>query len=318
MRKQTPFGLTGEEALGLFVAVLAHAALIAALVLSPLGRTVQPPPQRMTVTLSDTVADQSTSPKPAAQAAPDLAPDIGEPDHADQPLPPAPPPVARPEPKPKSKPVAKPEPAPKPEPKPEPKPVPRAEPKPKPVAKTEPKAKPEPKAKTEPKAKAAPKADARLKPEAKPAGGDPRAHPHPAKPVGGARIDSNFLAGIPGSTTPGTDKVSPADKPAAVSSASVISAISRQIKPHWTAPQGVDAEKIVTVIAWTLNSDGTLAGRPEVVSQTGITDSNRPQAQRHAELAVRAVQLAAPFNLPPQVYSQYHRFKFSFDRKLSQ
>jgi len=49
-----------------------------------------------------------------------------------------------------------------------------------------------------------------------------------------------------------------------------------------------------------------------------ITEGNRPQAQRHAELAIRAVKLAAPFNLPPQVYSQYHRFKFSFDRKLSQ
>jgi len=335
--------LTREEAIGLAVAVVAHAALIAALTLSPLGRHVEPPPQRMTVTFADTVADQSTSPKPAAQAAPDVAPDLGEHDQADQPQPaaapaPEPKPQPRPEPKPKPKPepkpVPKPEPTPepkpqpkpkpqvKPAPKPEPKPEPKPAPKPKPEARPKPEAKPkpEPKPKAEAKHRPEPRDETRPEPkaEARPKGGDTHARAHPDKPVGGSKIDNNFLKGIAGVTSPGTDKVSPADKPAPVSAASVISAISRQIKPHWTAPQGVDAEKLVTVVAWSLNPDGTLAGRPEVVSQSGITDSNRPQAQRHAELAIRAVQLAAPFNLPPQVYAQYHRFKFSFDRKLSQ
>jgi hypothetical protein len=193
---------------------------------------------------------------------------------------------------------------------------------------TEPKAEARPRAEAKPRAEPKPKAEvrprdekkveARPKAETRPAGGDAHARAHPEKPVGGSKIDNNFLKGIAGVTSPGTDKVSPADKPAQVSAASVISAISRQIKPHWTAPQGVDAEKLVTVIAWSLNPDGSLAGPPEVVSQSGITDGNRPQAQRHAELAIRAIKLAAPFNLPPQVYSQYHRFKFSFDRKLSQ
>ena len=50
MRRSTALGLTGEEALGLAVAIVAHAALIAALTLSPLGRHAEPPPQRMTVT----------------------------------------------------------------------------------------------------------------------------------------------------------------------------------------------------------------------------------------------------------------------------
>ena len=174
MRTRTPFGLTGEEALGLFVAIAAHIALIVALVLSPLGRKVQPPPQRMTVSLSDTVADQATSPKPDAQAAPDLAPDLGEPDHADQPLPPAPQPVATPEPRPVPKPAPRPEPksepkpvprpVAKPEPKPEPKPVAKPEPKPKPVAKVEHKVEP----KVEAKAASKARPDAKTKPEAKP------------------------------------------------------------------------------------------------------------------------------------------------------
>ena len=112
---------------------------------------------------------------------------------------------------------------------------------------------------------------------------------------------------------------SPAEAVGPVPVASLVSAISREIKPNWTAPQGVDADKLVTVLAWDMNPDGSLAGRPRVVSQSGITDANRAQAQRHAELAIRAVQLAAPFNLPAQYYSAWKRIKeFRFDRKLSQ
>ena len=95
--------------------------------------------------------------------------------------------------------------------------------------------------------------------------------------------------------------------------------ISRQLKPRWVAPQGAEAELLVTVLAWDLNLDGTLNGNPRVVRQEGITEANRAQAQRHAEQAIRAVKLAAPFNLPPQYYPAWKRIAdFRFDRKLSQ
>lgn len=138
-------------------------------------------------------------------------------------------------------------------------------------------------------------------------------------PAGGSRIGNDFLRGIPGSTNPGASRNPPAEAAGPVPVASLVSGISRQIKPHWSAPQGVDAEKLVTVLAWSLNPDGTLAGRPTVVSQSGITDANRAQAPRHAEQAIRAVQLAAPFALPPQYYASWKRVAaFRFDRKLSQ
>ena len=71
------------------------------------------------------------------------------------------------------------------------------------------------------------------------------------------------------------------------------------------------------MLAWELNADGSLAGRPRVVSQTGITDSNRPQAALHAERAVRAVQLAAPFDLPEEFYDRWRRIReWRFDRRL--
>lgn len=317
-------GFAPEYAIGLIVAIAAHGAVIAALTLSPLGRHPEPPPQRMTVSFAAVLADQSASSKPDAQAAPDLAPTLGEPDHADQPQPvPVPVPVPAHLPVPVPKPVVKPAPKPKPVvPKPEPKPVPKPEPKPQP----KPQAKPEPKAPPKPVAKPQPKPALAAKPVDKPkpridaktaAGGETRPHPDKTRPAGGSKIDSNFLKGISGVTTPGTDKVSPGDKPAAVSAADIRSAISRQVKPHWTAPQGVDAEKLVTVIAFTLNPDGTLAGPPELVSQTGVTDANQSQKQRHIELAIRAVKLAAPYKLPPQVYTQFRRFQIRFDRTLS-
>jgi hypothetical protein len=55
------------------------------------------------------------------------------------------------------------------------------------------------------------------------------------------------------------------------------------------------------------------------VSQTGITPANEAQAKRHVELAIRAVQLAAPFDLPTEYYSNWKRISaFRFDKRLSQ
>lgn len=298
-------GLSREEAMALAVAVVAHVALIAALTLSPPGKDLQPPPQRMTVTFADEVADKSLSPQPDAQSAPDVAPDLGEPAPEPEALPQPEPPKPQPAPPP---PAPKPQPAP-PRPAPQPKPVPR--PVPKPVAQPAPR----------PQATPAKPAPAKVQP-AKPAAAHPaddRPRRRPDAPSGGSRIGSDFLAGIPGSTNPGPSHNPPADAAGPVPVASLVSGIARQIKPRWSAPQGVDSEKLVTVLAWNLNPDGTLAGRPVVVSQSGITDANRAQAARHAEQAIRAVQLAAPFQLPAQYYAQWKRVaQFRFDRKLSQ
>jgi hypothetical protein len=56
-----------------------------------------------------------------------------------------------------------------------------------------------------------------------------------------------------------------------------------------------------------------------VVRQLGITDTNRAQADRHAEQAIRAVRLAAPFDLPEEYYDAWKRVSaFRFDKRLSQ
>ena len=281
--------LRKEERLGLAIAAAAHIALIGVLAAHALRAPPQLPiPQRMTVSLAQDVGPVSTAPKPSTQAQAAVAPTLSEqPAPAPEPQqriqPPRPTPVPIP-----PKPVAEPKPSPKPAPKHVSQPKPQPKPSPRPVEHQA--AKPNP------------------KPEPKPS----------VKPAGGSRIGEDFLKGSSAGDRSKVDgnfaaAFGPTEK------ASLRSAISCQLRPHWTAPQGVDVEKLVTLLDWDLNPDGSLSGRPRLRGQTGITDANRPQAARHAELAIRAVELAAPFNLPKQYYDQWkHIRNWSFDRNSSQ
>lgn len=135
------------------------------------------------------------------------------------------------------------------------------------------------------------------------------APPAPVKTAGGSRIGSDFLKGVTGaqgqtrSANPPAAAIGPAARTA------LSAAILRQIKPNWQGrvPQGVDADKLVSIVAIELKPDGSLAGPPRLVAQEGINDANRAQAQRHAEAAIRAVQLSAPFILPIQLYDAWKK-----------
>lgn len=141
-----------------------------------------------------------------------------------------------------------------------------------------------------------------------------QAPPRTAEPKG--QIDSDFL-GSRGTTETSTNSGTPAAEIGPRVRNSLAASISRQLKPHWSAPQGVDAELLVTILAFDLNPDGSLAGSPRVVRQLGVNDANRAQAGRHAEQAIRAVRLAAPFNLPEEYYDAWKRVSdFRFDRRL--
>lgn len=137
-----------------------------------------------------------------------------------------------------------------------------------------------------------------------------------ARRGGGSRIGDNFLDGRGSSTsTDATD--APAPTFGRRERAALASAITRQLRPHWNAPSGVDAELLVSTVSWRLNPDGSLSGRPTCRTQSSsITPSNRPQSALHCERAIRAVQLAAPFNLPEQFYSRWDDLEWQFDRRL--
>ncbi len=294
-----------EERIGLAVAIAAHVALFGWLALDQPARDAVTPPDRMTVSFAEEVAFESTAPEPVEEAAPEVAATRGEAMAESEPLP-----VARPEPQPVPRviPAPQPRPIPKPTPKAVARPVPKAVP-----TRTPPTAAPAAKAAAKPAPKATPK------PAAKAATADDRTRRRPDAPKGASRVGDDFLKGLPGGQTAGAARNPPAAKAGPAVAASLSQSIARQLKPRWVAPQGAEADQLVTILAWDLDRDGSLSGRPRVVSQSGVTDANRAQKDRHAEQAIRAVQLAAPFDLPEQYYDSWKRVAaFRFDRKLSQ
>jgi len=286
--------LRKEEKLGLAVALAAHGALIIALAINASREpAVIPMPERMVVSLSEDVSLTSTSPDPNAQSQASIAPTLAE-----QPSPPQAQPEPQPQPEPK--PAARPQPAPRATPAPAPTPRPSAQPTPAPRPTPRPAAQPSPRPAAQPTPRPTPRATAQPTP----------------RPTGGSRIGSDFLEGQ-SSSDRGNARTAPAATFGASEQASLASAISRQLRPHWNAPQGVDVEKLVTIVRFRLNADGSLNGEPRVVSQSGETASNASQKGRHAELAIRAVKLAAPFDLPQEFYQHWKSVDSRFDRNLS-
>lgn len=281
-----------DELAGLALALAAHAGLVAWLALSPPSPRPLPVPERMEVTFSKDIAEKSTSPEPKAQAqaAPAVAPVLAAnpvPEPAPSPAPPVPAP-----PPPKPAPIVKPEPAPRP------RPVAHSMEAAKPV-------KPQPEKQKSAPEKPVPEKPAKAKPDARPAGG------------GGSRIGSDFLKGAPGADAKGKATTPPAQAMGPAVKSALIAAVSRQIRPHWRQPDGVDVDKLSTTLEWDLNPDGTLAGNPRFVSQSGANAANQPQAERHKEQAIRAVRLSAPFDLPPDLYDGWRHMRFTFDWKLN-
>ena len=144
-----------------------------------------------------------------------------------------------------------------------------------------------------------------------------QARPTPPQTQGRAsRINEDFLGGA-GSSRETSETRAPAQRFGRAERASLSSAITRQLRRHWTAPNGVEAEKLVSIVSWRLNPDGSLNGRPRCKNDpASVTASNRPQADLHCERAIRAVQLAAPFNLPEQFYRHWDDLEWQFDRRL--
>ena len=257
--------LRREESLGLALALVGHAAVIAWLVWP------RPPapivlPERMTVTISEDVGLEAAASQQVAPA-PDAGPVQGEapppPETKVQQQPPAPTPVPMPQ---------------------------------------------------------RPAPSQAVKPPPRPAPAAPGRPPLPAQRLGASTFDNAFKTGIPQAKPGGTAASAAAPITGAVRN-SLAGAVARQLKPKWRgrAPSGLDAEKLVTILTWDLNPDGSLAGSPRVVRQEGITPANQAQSSRHAEEAIRSVRLAAPFDLPEQYYPAWkHISGFRFDKSLGQ
>jgi hypothetical protein len=258
------------ERAGLGVALVGHAALLAALSLGLLNTARPKPPVRdtMDVMLVDKVALRSAAPTPATEApqaadAPDKGPtEEAAPEPAPQPAPPKPTPTPAPPPKPAPVPA---------------KPTPPASAKPAPV-------KPAP---AKPAEKAAPPA------ETKPVKGKPKA----------LALGSDFLKGIPAEKSAGKAQTPRAAVIDAQAAAGLQALIASQVKPCYTVPAGgSDTQIIVSRVHLRLKPDGSIGVTPEVVGNSGITPTNQPYVRQMNEAAVRAIQRCAPYKLPAELY----------------
>jgi outer membrane biosynthesis protein TonB len=278
------------EATGLGVAAVGHILLFGIL---SLGLIVAPKPvppltQPVDIQIVDEVGLTDTAPNPSpVEPAPSVAPEVG-------------PPVEAPLPEPITAPLPKAAPAPTP-----PKPAPK-------VATPAPTPKPTPKVAT-PVAKPAPKAAPAAPPRPKLALDLSR--PQSQQAPRGSRLGNDFLKGVSDRPTTGTAQTPRAAAGPAVE-ASLAREVLRQLKPHWKAPTGADAEKLRTTLSISLARDGTVAA-VRVIETTGVTDSNRGQVRLHQEAAVKAVRLAAPFVLPAELYDAWKVLEpVGFDKRL--
>ena len=272
--------MKGMEGRGIAIAVVAHILIIGLLSVQWTAgqRRFDNPP--MEVDLIAETAPQSTAPEiadtpPAARLGEEDANDIAAPQPEPVPAPPEPQPVVRPTPAPAPRQVKQPVPTP---PKKTPPPA---------VTKAPPKAVPK-----------APPAKANT----------------PVKPTG--RLDGIDLGQ---SRTPPKN---PASKgaPAAATAAEVRRSIDVSIKaavnPRWQrcAISGVDVDQLETEVRFRLTPTGALAGFSSVTTR-GQNDSNRFQVPRHQECAKRAIELAAPFDLPEENYSFWQNYTLEFIKR---
>lgn len=277
----TTASLSREEMVGLLLAGAAHVALAWMLITQRPDPQPLTPPERITVSLAEDVGLDSAAPDPSPDPAAAMAPELA-------PLP-EPPVAAPPPPPPPVRPTARPTPTPTP------RATRTARPTPAPTATRSAQPTPTPSASRSARPTPAPTSSA-------------------TRP-GAGRINENFLDGTSDATG---DRGQAAQTASPAARASIVQAINRQLKPHWNPPSGVDVDRLVTVVSFRLNRDGSLAGAPRVVVTNGQNDSNRPQVSRHQEQAIRAVRLAAPFDLPEQFYSVWQELQWNFDNRLAQ
>ena len=286
------------EKYGLGVATVGHVLLFGLL---SVGFLATPNPLKLEskpidISLVDEVALEAAAPAATEAPATSQAPDTGPPEEAapapaiaepqPAPIPPAPTP---PQPQP-----AKPAPA---KPAPAPRPAPIAKP---PPAKPAP-AKPQPAKPTPPQPTRARPGLARPDVAPERAGTSPQSK---ATRPRGSILGDDFRKSLAISSERGTGQAPRAAAVSATAVAGLGDAIARQVQPcaNRIPNPGPGANLIRSKLRIRMNPDGSLAARPLLMGQTGVTDENNRYAQRVGELAGAAVIQCAAYKLPAELY----------------
>jgi hypothetical protein len=99
----------------------------------------------------------------------------------------------------------------------------------------------------------------------------------------------------------------------------LLSSAAEQVKRCYRSPRiARSGRQIITNLLVRYNPDGTLAGLPAVLSQSGVTPDNRVYAGRMAEAARLAVIQCAPIRLPPEQHARiWSYFTLTFSPRAS-
>ena len=293
----TAHGRSLTEHQSLAVALAAHLVLLAVLSLGL--RSITPPPLAddpipvELVTAAD-VSNALTPPEPSIKAAPQETAEVAPP----EPTPPTPEPTAVPVP------VPEPDPLPVPKPK-------KAEPveKPKPE-----KVKPERVKPDKLVEKPTPPKPEKVKPAPKLLDAaalstllDKSIPKAKVKPLDTLALAKSIEKSLPKAAVATTARADPR------AAAAIAAAIRAQVYPCWSPPFGGGAGKVTALLRLEINRDGSISGRPAIVSQTGVTASNGDYARAFAETARRAVLRCSPLKLPPDSYDQWKAVEINFD-----
>jgi len=90
-----------------------------------------------------------------------------------------------------------------------------------------------------------------------------------------------------------------------------IDAFVSQVRKCWNPPPGVSEVKIQVTVRVTLNQDGTVGARPQVVE-----GSTHPMGPAFANSAVRAILQCGPYQLPAEKYATWRDFDAVFTPEL--
>lgn len=143
----------------------------------------------------------------------------------------------------------------------------------------------------------------------------PRATTQPAipRPTGALKGIADSVSRTPSNSA---SRGAPAAAVGAEVKRSIAVSINGAVRGPWNRCQvsGADVGSLVTVVRFRLTQAGALE-RITSVATSGQTDSNRFQVTRHQECATRAIELAAPFDLPPEAYTVWRDYELEFFKR---
>ena len=134
-----------------------------------------------------------------------------------------------------------------------------------------------------------------------------------AAPQRGSRLGNDFRKGLTADTSSSTSQTPRAAAVGPAQLAGLAAAIRRQVQPcaDRIATPGPGAERITTKINLRMNSDGSFAAAPSIVSQA-TDDDNARYAARVGELAKAAFVQCSPFELPTEFYDGWKNINLNY------